>query len=233
MGGVARRPTWVAGTIAAVTVAVVAVLVAVGSGHSKEEPFSYSVNEARLRCTGPSFLPQKAAKELLSKPPPQDWRDVQSHPGSVFADTEYVEIHLQPGTRQSVTFKRIDFHVRHRRPQKGALLYPSCYEMVPGLWIAADLDETPPGFTITDFPQESHVIHLPWTIPVKAPRTIYLVANSSNCVCGWRAEISWVSGTRQGTIQVADGGKDYEIAHSGGGIPKYIAGPSGWTLSRP
>jgi hypothetical protein len=233
MGDVRKRPVWVAGVVAVVVIAVVAVFVAVGSGDSRSKPFSYSVNEARLRCTGPSFLPQAAAKKLLGEPPPKDWREVQSLPESVFADTEYVEIHLRPGTEKSVTFKRIRFHVRHLRPQKGDLVYPSCYEMVPGWWIATDFDETPPEFAITNFPQETHLVHLPWTVSVKAPRTIYLVADSSKCVCAWRAEIPWVSGTQHGTIEVAEGSKDFEIVHSGGGIPKYIAGKDGWTLSRP
>lgn len=232
MGDGMRRRRWIAGAIAAVVVAALAVLVAVGSGHSEAKPFSYSVDEARLRCTGPSFLPQQAAKEILDKPPPEDWRDVQDHPGSIFADTEYVEIHLEPGAQESVTFKRIDFRVRHRQRQQGDLLYPSCYEMVPGWWIATDFDKTPPAFAITDFPQETHVVHLPWNISLKAPRTIYLVANSSKCDCAWRAEIAWVSGEQHGTIQVAEGDKDFEITHSGG-IPKYIAGADSWTLSRP
>lgn len=230
MGKRRGRSAWVA--VAAVVIAAVVVFVAEGLGHSEAKPFSYSVNEARLRCTGPSFLPQKEAMELLGKPPPKDWRKVQSYPKSVFADTEYVEIHLQPGTQESVTFKQIDFHVRHRRRPIGDLLYPSCYEMVPGWWIATSFDETPPKFSITNFPQESRLVHLPWTIALKAPRTIYLVADSSSCVCAWRAEISWVSGMQHGTIRLPAGKKEFEITHSGGS-PKYIAGKSGWTLSPP
>lgn len=229
MAGRGHRLQWLAAAIGVALVAVVIVLVVSGSGSSPSQPFTYSVKEARLPCSGGSFFPGKTAQHFLDQPPPKNWSVVQSHPGAVFANSELVELQIHAGSADAVTLDSVRFHIERRKRPDGVTLYPGCFEQLSGWLMVAEFDQSHPKAIIYNHEDpEEKVVPLPWKVSLEEPFEILIQPNTSHCYCVWTAEIPWSSGSDHGVIRIAEGEKPFEVTFTGG-MPAHSAEDNGWS----
>lgn len=192
-----------------------------------------SDTEAEAACGPYVFLPSSSLRSELSvRPPITDWRTVQELPGAAYADTSIVEVSILGGSDRPVTLTGIRFFVTRRERPGGALIINQCGGPRPARALQVDLDAEPPQIVASNVNPDAWVgeggIHrsrpivFPWTVSLKDPLLLLLIGTvRSECLCIWRAEIPWVSGSERGTISVDNQGRGYRVVSSNG-LSQYL-----------
>ncbi len=199
---------------------------AAGLSSSDSLPLSYSVEEQASECGSVLFLPKEQSQQVLKKKPPwslSEWEEFFHQPGAAFAGGDVVEVSVQGNSTRTVTLTGITFEVERLKPEQGATFAAPCGDGVYGRALIVDLDSTPPdivassrvvGETIgvdADGQSTSRPIKFPWTVSIQDPLLLYVVATTDSCYCNWKAQISWVSGSERGVIDIDNEGSGYRV----------------------
>jgi hypothetical protein len=207
--------------------AVVAWVVGVGTADKPSPPpFSAGDSQVRAECLMGTYLPlQASGLRIWEKPPPREWRTVETAKGAIEAERGAVAVTLRPtefGAKIALTGIKFEVLPQPNKPNAYAFYLP-CKRRLVGAAIEADID--PPieleasnadvegslGAGL-HLPKSASPIRFPWTISLDQPLHLYLVVHAEHQYENWSAEISWKSGSREGTIHVNNGGKGYWIA---------------------
>ncbi|MDQ4041019.1 MAG: hypothetical protein M3141_04645 [Actinomycetota bacterium] len=236
-------------------VVAVAMLGAIGTGlgeraldvleGDEEKPLiSHSAEELISQCGTDLFVPAPRAQALLSgeAPSPTDWSAFRSANDATVSSPDAVEVSIQGESARTVTLTRIEFDV-DRRPRPAGLTFSNpCGGPISGRFVAADLDRVPVRvISSADDPEAEYVppgyqgpsyrpIRFPWTVSLTDSLLLYVIANTRDCLCTWRAGIHWRSGAKAGVLEIDNGGKGYRVAGTPP-VPDYVRDtrtPSGW-----
>ncbi len=169
-------------------------------------------------------------------------------------DRGVVNVSIQGESIRPVTLTGIQFHVQREPRPPGALFVDPCGGPTTGRAIVFSVDQGPPEILESnvlpnvylgsaayggtpDAEGETKPIRFPWTVSLTDPLLLKLIAiTKSSCYCSWTAEIPWVSGSKQGIIQVDNEGEGYRLTGSRGAQHSYYPGPTGrwapWSVAQ-
>jgi hypothetical protein len=243
-----KSQKWVLGALATV---LLAALTAAASGlgskavdaltATSRPPLSYSAEEQGYECGSVTYLSDPRASAVRRSTPPTNWHAFQHQPGAAFASGDVVQISIQGESARKVTLTGIRFSVKRRKRRPGATFAASCGGPVTGRGLEVDMQANPPRIIGSSsemngpvasggFPgSQTAPIRFPWTVSLRDPLLLYVIATAKSCDCRWGAEIPWVSGAERGTIQIDNGGQRYRVVGEEG-LPGYSSLNSEWQL---
>lgn len=226
--------------VAVATALVIAIATAIGTGLGqrvldlfKSDPalVSSSAAESIQECGTDIFVPEPTAGRLRTRAVPRgDWlTSFLRRPGAGVAGQSLVEVSIQGESSRTITLTGIDVEVQRRPRSPGAVFSAPCGDSVHGRSVLVDLDRRPAAIvdsTIAphgelgtlDRPAQSASlpIRFPWTVSITDPLLLQIVAASRQCLCTWRAYVTWRSGAKSGRIEVDNGGKGYTVVGDSG-----------------
>lgn len=234
-----RRTRWLGATVVSILIAgITAFAVGIGTHEAdKVESARATISSADSRysfeCGFGTFVPEPAAKRLLSTPRPKNWVTLESEAGAAGSGSMAAQVSIQGESQRTVTLTGVTFKVHRRVRPPGAIFEEPCGGAFVGRLIVANLDTSPPRVIDSNSDPQlplgaqeggrpvTKPIRFPWTVSVTDPLLLYLIGSTTtDCYCTWTAELPWVSGDRHGTILVNNGGKGYSAA-GGRHIPTY------------
>ncbi len=217
---------WGLGLLALIGVAIWAINSGSSTGRKDgPAPFAATDSQARAECVAGTYIPSRAGIDtrLTERPPPRNWRDIESTPGAIQPDRSAVVVTLHPKRHEEITLSGIRFEVRHRglRPL-GTVFYRPCKKALVGPAIEVDVDQAGEvqgtsaaldgtmgtGLRLL---ASGEPIAFPWTVSLDKPFRLYLVVHAEHSYCSWSARIAWSSDSSEGVIHVDNGGEGYEI----------------------
>ncbi|HEX7278351.1 MAG TPA: hypothetical protein VF255_01900 [Solirubrobacterales bacterium] len=204
-------------------------------------PISYSIEEQGAECGSTTYLPSAKIESALKLGPPTDWEAFQHQPGASFADDDVVQVAIQGESARTVTLTGIRFDVEREKREEGALFSAPCGGGINARGLVVDVEANPAKVTSSSEELEGSIesggtpdspispITFPWTVSLTDPLLLYVVAKADFCDCTWSAEIPWVSGSQNGTIEIDDHGEPFRVVGDEA-IDGYSIGEDGWRL---
>jgi hypothetical protein len=233
-----RLGKWVAGVVGTIVLAaIVAFSSGLGTkaaediGEDEGAPVSYSVEEQSVACFSGTYRPADHVQEVLDGIAPAEWERLEEGSGAAPVDRDLVRVAIQGESERKVTLTGIEFDADRLTRPDGAAFYRPCGGPTVGRVLVVDLDAEPPQVTessaeVDGMPGRAKPIRFPWTVSLTDPLLLEIIGTSDRCYCTWSAEITWVSGSKQGVISIDDGGKGFTVVNSNG-LDSYGVGPDG------
>jgi hypothetical protein len=192
-------------------------------------PFTSSDSWVRAECLMGTYLPEQVGEKVAGKPPPNRWSKIEEAAGALVPDRGAVEVMIRPVEKsETITFTGIDLEVQqHRLRPTGTVFYHPCNRRLRGPVIEVDVDgsgeiasssteeELEPGLQIS---ASASPIKFPWTVRLRKPIHLYLVAHTENCYCSWSARMRWESDSSHGAIRIDNGSEKYTMTDSIGAV---------------
>lgn len=214
---------------------------ALGLFDKDPSPVSYASVEQVHECgTGLFVSGARAASGQI--PMAKDWASFRQANRAAVQSPNDVQVSIQGESSRTITLTRIDVAVERRQRPAGAVFSNPCGDAIRGRHLAVDLDKQPPAVVSSSEDPDATVgdvdsfgrspskpLRFPWTVSITDPLLLEVVASTKRCYCVWRAEITWRSGGKSGTIDVDNDGKGYVVVGSEG-TKTFLGGGETWTL---
>jgi hypothetical protein len=203
---------------------------------------SYGMEEQGTECGASTYLPNAKAGATLERTPPysiEEWELFRRQPGAAYAGSDLVQVSIQGESARKVTLTGIEFEVVRQEREDGATFSAACGDPLRGRGLQVDLEADPPRIVssnetlegiVTASPSENvdtSPISFPWTVSIRDPLLLYILATARSCDCTWSARIPWVSGSKKGTIQIDNGGAGFRAVGSEG-LAAYTSTGESW-----
>lgn len=214
-------------------------------GRGSSPLLTYSISIQPVECFSGIFLPDDTAREVLERPPPENWDAIEAASGAIPVGRDDIQVSIQGESERKITLTGITVHVRHRPIPNGDAFYRPCGGPFIGRALEVALGKSPPQIIASSAERRGMVqpedsvrrysrpIRFPWTVSVTDPLLLDVLGNAEHCYCTWAAEIPWVSGAARGVIQINDEGKEFHVMSRQGLTEHATDFEGGWTTRAP